>query len=395
MHRLRAVRRRVPGRLHLRARPRQPARPPGLAGGAVRLRLRDQLPALHPLRPVRGGLPDRGHHRVEADGVLLHQPQRRHLHQGGAAGRRRRQAQAPAVGGLARGRRPPHLGLDAGHVAGRCRRLRGPGPVVGRARLRRPRPRGRPERRARRRHHRQHAAARDPGAPPAPGRHARRQARPPGRHRPDAREGRAVPPRIRQDAQGARPTPPTSTPSGPATPSGTRSARPRRPPGPAAADADRRGRRHDRALLDVLVVAGHPADHPRRRRVRRGRRHRPGRRHRRGGGPQPGPLGPDAGHDPVRRGRAVRPPAGQLPGRRAGDRLRRRHRRALPVRDHVPRGRPRGEHRHGAAARPAAAGRGAGGPRARPASSCSARCPSGRPASPTWPGPTPAPPTST
>ena len=35
---------------------------------------------------------------IEADGVLLHQPQRRHLHQGGAAGRRRRQAQAPARG---------------------------------------------------------------------------------------------------------------------------------------------------------------------------------------------------------------------------------------------------------------------------------------------------------
>ena len=60
----------------------QPARPPGLARGAVRLRLRDQLPAVHPLRPVRGGLPHRGHHRVQADGVLLHQPQRRHLHQG-------------------------------------------------------------------------------------------------------------------------------------------------------------------------------------------------------------------------------------------------------------------------------------------------------------------------
>ena len=56
-------------------------------GRAVRLRLRDQLPALHPLRPVRGGLPDRGHHRVEADGVLLHQPGRRHLHEGRAAGR--------------------------------------------------------------------------------------------------------------------------------------------------------------------------------------------------------------------------------------------------------------------------------------------------------------------
>ena len=45
------------------------------------------------------------------------------------------------------GRRPAHLGLDAGHVAVGQRRLRGPGAVVGRARLRRARPRGRPERR--------------------------------------------------------------------------------------------------------------------------------------------------------------------------------------------------------------------------------------------------------
>ena len=47
---------------------------PGLARRALRLRLRDQLPALHPLRPVRRGLPHRGHHRVEAVRVLLHQP---------------------------------------------------------------------------------------------------------------------------------------------------------------------------------------------------------------------------------------------------------------------------------------------------------------------------------
>ena len=39
-------------------------------GRALRLRLRDQLPALHPLRPVRRGLPDRGDHRVEAVRVL-------------------------------------------------------------------------------------------------------------------------------------------------------------------------------------------------------------------------------------------------------------------------------------------------------------------------------------
>ena len=55
---------------------------PGLARRALRVRLRDQLPALHPLRPVRRGLPDRGHHRVEALRVLLHESRRRHLHQG-------------------------------------------------------------------------------------------------------------------------------------------------------------------------------------------------------------------------------------------------------------------------------------------------------------------------
>ena len=119
VHRLRAVRRRVPRPLHLRARRRQPARRPGLAGRALRLHLRDQLPAVHPLRPVRGGVPDRGDHRVEAVRVQLHQPQRRHLHQGRAGGGRRRPAPAAAVGGLVRHRRrrPADLGVDAGHVA--------------------------------------------------------------------------------------------------------------------------------------------------------------------------------------------------------------------------------------------------------------------------------------
>ncbi len=53
MHRLRAVRRRLPGPLHLRPGSRQPARVAGLAGRALRLRVRDQLPALHPLRSLR------------------------------------------------------------------------------------------------------------------------------------------------------------------------------------------------------------------------------------------------------------------------------------------------------------------------------------------------------
>ena len=44
MHRVRAVCRGVPGRLHLRARPGQPARRSRLARRALRLHLRDQLP---------------------------------------------------------------------------------------------------------------------------------------------------------------------------------------------------------------------------------------------------------------------------------------------------------------------------------------------------------------
>ena len=63
-----------PAQLHLRARRRQPARRAGVARRALRLRLRDQLPALHPLRPVRRGVPDRGDHRDQAVRVLVHQP---------------------------------------------------------------------------------------------------------------------------------------------------------------------------------------------------------------------------------------------------------------------------------------------------------------------------------
>ena len=74
VHRVRAVRRRLPGQVHLRPRRRQRSRRPDVAGRALRLRLRDQLSPLHPLRPVRGGLPDRGDHRVEAVRVLLHEP---------------------------------------------------------------------------------------------------------------------------------------------------------------------------------------------------------------------------------------------------------------------------------------------------------------------------------
>ena len=129
---------------------------PGLARRALRLRLRDQLPALHPLRPVRRGVPDRGDHRVEAVRVLLHEPRRRDLHQARAPRRRRRPAAAAPVGGLARGRGPAHLGLDARDVAVGRGGVRGRGAVVGRARLRRAPPRRRPVRQARRRGDRQH-----------------------------------------------------------------------------------------------------------------------------------------------------------------------------------------------------------------------------------------------
>ncbi|CAA9236317.1 MAG: NADH-ubiquinone oxidoreductase chain J, partial [uncultured Acidimicrobiales bacterium] len=78
---------------------------------------------------------------------------------------------------------------------------------------------------------------------------------------------------------------------------------------------------------------------------------------RRDPGPQPRALRPHVDHDAVRGGGGVRRPGGALPGRRAGDRLRRRHRRALPVRDHAARGRPGGQHRDGADRRPAAGGR--------------------------------------
>ena len=123
VHRLRAVRRCVPGALHLRARRRQPGRRSGLAGGALRLRLRDQLPPLHPLRPVRGGVPDRGHHRDQALRVLVHQPRRRDLHEAGARRRRERPRPADAVGAVERRRGRPHqrAGCALRHRAGRPR----------------------------------------------------------------------------------------------------------------------------------------------------------------------------------------------------------------------------------------------------------------------------------
>ena len=95
-------------------------------GRALRLRLRDQLPALHPLRPVRRGVPDRGDHRDEAVRVLVHEPQRRDLHEGTAPRRRRRPRPADAVGAVARRRGRPHERVDARDVAvGFGRRTKG------------------------------------------------------------------------------------------------------------------------------------------------------------------------------------------------------------------------------------------------------------------------------
>ncbi len=59
-----------------------------------------------------------------------------------------------------------------------------------------------------------------------------------------------------------------------------------------------------------------------------------------GGQPQPRACGVVAGRDPVRRRGAVRRAGCPLPRRRAGHRLRRRHRRAVPVRHHAARRRP-------------------------------------------------------
>jgi len=137
MHRLRAVRRRVPGQVHLRARRRQRSLPPDVAGRAFRVRLRDQLPPLHPLRPVRRGLPDRGDHRDEAVRVVLHQPSGRDLHEVRTHRRRRRQRQADAMGGLARRGGCPDQRLDAGHLILGRRDLRRHGRLERRARVRR------------------------------------------------------------------------------------------------------------------------------------------------------------------------------------------------------------------------------------------------------------------
>ena len=86
VHRLRAVRLGLPGRRHLRRGRQQHRVRAVLARRAVRCRLPDQLPALHPVRPVRRGLPDQGadHDQRLRDG--RRQPGEPDLDQG-AAGR--------------------------------------------------------------------------------------------------------------------------------------------------------------------------------------------------------------------------------------------------------------------------------------------------------------------
>ena len=308
---------------------RQPARPPGLARRALRLRLRDQLPALHPLRPVRRGLPDRGHHRVQALRVLLHQPGRRHLHQGRAAGRRRRHAQAAALGGLARGRRPasPRAGC---------------GP---------PRRRAPPPTRAR-------CSGRASSATAC------------ARPRAASRAGATTrPPAPSRSARCSRPTCSTrtsrsSTGACGAASGGPRTARREQAKMEAMRERMKRAARQRKAArsrpgrpdvrLDLLLAhrappcpTPSPSPSPRRR--------DPGRRGRRGHLAQPGARRAHPRHDALRGGRPLRRAGGRLPGRRADHRLRRRHRRPVPVRDHVPRGRPAGERRRRAARGPAPA----------------------------------------
>ncbi len=98
---------------------------PDVAGRALRLRLRDQLPALHPLRSVRRGVPDRGDHRDEAVRVLVHQPARRDLHQGPSCSSTTTASRSSSRGRTGARARTPHQRVDAGHGAvGRRRRSR-------------------------------------------------------------------------------------------------------------------------------------------------------------------------------------------------------------------------------------------------------------------------------
>ena len=85
VHRLLALRRRLPGRLHPRRRGRERARRARLAGRALRAHLRDQHGALHLLRLLRGRVPVRRDHARQRLRALRALARRAHLHQGDAA----------------------------------------------------------------------------------------------------------------------------------------------------------------------------------------------------------------------------------------------------------------------------------------------------------------------
>ena len=85
LHRLRAVRRRLSGGVHLRARRRERPEGADLTRRAVRRALRDQPHALHLLRVLRRGVPDRGDHARPAIRAGRLPPRANRRHQGRAA----------------------------------------------------------------------------------------------------------------------------------------------------------------------------------------------------------------------------------------------------------------------------------------------------------------------
>jgi NADH-quinone oxidoreductase subunit I len=137
-----------------------------------------------------------------------------------------------------------------------------------------------------------------------------------------AREGSSAEWWRRPNASPRGPGGSTASRRTPTTPRrGGRKLRAGRPPGRRArhTGGGRPGHRHGTGwpsmigLIGALAAVASAATHASAVDVghlRGGRGHRAGRRHRRGGGPQPGALGPDAGDDPVRRGRALRAAAG-------------------------------------------------------------------------------------
>ena len=139
-----------------------------------------------------------------------------------------------------------------------------------------------------------------------------------------ARLRRARRPRAGQAAEADEPEPPSGVDAATATHGRPRSGRCRR----------RRG--DERPLMPMPPP---PTDRPTGR-VRRRRRHRARRRRRRGHRPQPGALRPARWSRRCSASPCCSSTRGRLPGRRAGHRLRRRHRRPVPVRDHAARRRP-------------------------------------------------------